>query len=83
MNLYDTMIAAIREHWKAHDNHMPQHFQLTEIAHRALNETRALVNQTMNFRQAPGWENEFQGVKIVRGDSNQMVSKDGAVVQLG
>lgn len=83
MQLYDLMIGALREHWAAHDKAYPQHFSLTRLAHDELLATRKLVTDTMNFRLPEGWQASFMGVKVVVGDSNHLVSKDGAVVQLG
>lgn len=77
-NIYDAMVAALREHWKAHDNAYPQRFELSQDAFSTLNETRKTVITTMNYTLRPGWENGFQGVPVAVGDGgNCMVDKDG------
>lgn len=82
-NIYDAMVAALRDHWKAHDNAYPQRFELTQDAFNALNETRKTVIATMNFTFRPGWENDFLGVPVaVSGAGSCMVDKDGNQVPL-
>ncbi|MFG5775923.1 hypothetical protein ACFIQF_02520 [Comamonas sp. J-3] len=83
MQLYDLMITALRDHWKAHDNVQPQHFQLTQMALDEFNATRKLVTDTMNFRLPAGWEAEFMGVRLLVGDNNALVAQDGTIVALG
>lgn len=82
-NIYDAMVAALRDHWKAHDNAYPQRFELAQGAFNALNETRKTVITTMNFTFRPGWENDFLGVPVaVSGAGSCMVDKDGNRVPL-
>ena len=77
-NIYDAMVAALRDHWKAHNTAYPQRFELTQDAFNALNETRKTVITTMNYTLRPGWENDFQGVAVAVADvGNFMVDKDG------
>jgi hypothetical protein len=52
--LYNHMVAALREHWTAHSQQYPQRFELTDAALRELNDTRKLVNDTMNYVLRPG-----------------------------
>lgn len=82
-NIYNTMIEALREHWKAHEGAYPQAFELSEELHRLLNETRKTVVTTMNYKFRPGWEGDFLGVKVVvTGGPSCMVDKAGSRVPL-
>lgn len=82
-NIYDAMVAALRDHWKTHDNAYPQRFELSQDAFNTLNETRKTVITTMNYTLRPGWENDFQGVSVVVADGGScMVDKDGNRVPL-
>ncbi|WP_313571049.1 hypothetical protein [Comamonas terrigena] len=82
-NIYDAMVAALRDHWKAHSNAYPQRFELTQDAFNTLNETRKTVITTMNYAFRPGWENDFLGVPVSVADGgNCMVDKDGNQVPL-
>lgn len=62
--LYNSMTAALQDHWKAHSNAYPQKFVLTEQAHQQLNNIRHLVSVVMVNKEPPGWENAFLGVPI-------------------
>lgn len=82
--LYNHMVNALREHWTAHGQQYPQRFELTEAALRELNDTRKLVNDTMNYVLRPGWDTVFHGVPLHTGAMvNTMVAADGAVHPLG
>ena len=82
-NIYDSMVSALREHWKANDNAYPQRFELTQVTLDALVETRRIVNDTMNFKKGAGWEGEFLGVPVVLStEGDAMIAKDGARVPL-
>ena len=76
-DLYDVLLAALRAHWQAHDNVYPQCFELTALDLQQFNAQRQLVNETMNFRQAEGWQREFHGVPLRQADSNNTVSVSG------
>lgn len=83
-SLYNHMVEALREHWKAHNNTYPQRFDLTDVALRALNDNRKMVNTSMNYVLRPGWEQEFLGVPLQAGQPvNAMVAADGTQVLLG
>ena len=82
-NIYDAMVAALRDHWKAHGNAYPQRFELSQDAFSTLNETRKTVISTMNFGFRPGWETYFLGVHVAVVDAgNCLVDKDGNRVPL-
>ena len=76
-NLYDSLVAALRAHWTAHGNTYPQHIELTAGDLQALNEERKLINDTMNFRQMPGWEQVFHGAQLQVGEVNCLVLASG------
>ena len=83
-NIYDSMVSALREHWKANDNAYPQRFELTQVTLEALVAARKLVNDTMNFKKPAGWEGEFLGVPLVLStEGDAMIAKDGTRVPLG
>ena len=82
-NIYDSLVSALREHWKANDNAYPQRFELTQVTLEALVAARKLVNDTMNFKKYPGWEKEFLGVPLVMStEGDAMIAKDGTRVPL-
>ena len=81
-DLYDALLAALRAHWQAHANTYPQCFELTPVDLQQLNAQRHLVNETMNFRQSPGWEHEFHGVPLRTADSNSTVTAAGERIPL-
>ena len=82
-NIYDSMVSALREHWKANDNAYPQRFELTQVTLDSLAATRKLVNDTMNFKKGDGWEQEFLGVPLVLStEGDAMIDKDGTRVPL-
>lgn len=78
--LYNHMVAALRAHWTAHSQQYPQRFELTDAALRELNDTRKLVNDTMNYVLRPGWEAVFLGVPVQGGAAvNALVAADGSL----
>ena len=82
-NIYDSMVSALREHWKANDNAYPQRFELTPVTLDSLAATRKLVTDTMNFKKGDGWEQEFLGVPLVLSpEGDAMIDKDGTRVPL-
>ncbi|MGN1055982.1 MAG: hypothetical protein ACI4QS_04610 [Comamonas sp.] len=76
-NLYDALVAALREHWKIHNNAYPQRIELTPEDLQALKQARQLVNQTMNFKLAPGWEESFHGTPVQAGNMSCLVDAQG------
>ena len=85
-NIYDSMISALREHWKANNNAYPQRFELTQSTFDGLLADRRLVNETMNYplNLKNGYEKEFLGVPVaVSVEGNAMVAMDGTRVPLG
>lgn len=76
-NLYESLLALLREHWKNHDNAYPQRFELTASDLQALLHERRLVNDTMNFKQVPGWESHFHGTPVQAADMSCMVDING------
>lgn len=84
MNLYDSMLGALREHWKANDNAYPQCFELTKMALEDLNTTRQTVKTSIGLKALAGDDFKmFHGVKLAVGDSNALIAKDGTRVPLG
>lgn len=84
-NIYDSMVSALRDHWKANANAYPQRFELTQATLDGLVSDRRLVNETMNFplNQKVGYEKEFLGVPIqVSADGNVLVALNGERVPL-
>ena len=77
-DMYEQIITAIHDHWKAHDNRYPQAIQLTERSWQELNAMRKLVNESMAFSPKPGWEQSLHGVHIERSaDTNAVLDEDG------
>ncbi len=66
-NLYEALIAMVRDHWKSHDNAYPQRIELNASDMQALLDERQLVNESMNFPLQPGWEHIFLGTPVQRG----------------
>jgi hypothetical protein len=81
-NLYESLLALLREHWKTHNNAYPQRFELTASDLQALLQERSLVNETMNFKQVPGWEGHFHGTPVQAADVSCMVDVHGQHVPL-
>lgn len=83
MTLYDSMLAALHEHWKANNNAYPQCYELTKIALDDLNAGRSLVRKSIGLKTLEGNDfHEFHGVKLVVGEINALVAKDGTRVPL-
>lgn len=76
-NLYEALIAILREHWKNHDNAYPQRIELSSCDMQNLMDARKLVIETMNFTQAPGWEQSFHGVPLQQADVTCVVDMNG------
>lgn len=84
-NIYDSMVSALRDHWKANANAYPQRFELTQATLDGLVSDRRLVNETMNFplNQKIGYEQEFLGVPLqVSEEGNALIVLDGTRVLL-
>lgn len=83
-NIYDAMVFALREHWKAYEGAPPQRFELTDDSLQALNEAREMVISAMSFTLKPGWEREFHGAPVVLTKfENCLVDKKGNRIPLG
>lgn len=77
-DMYEQIITAIHDHWKAHGNTYPQAIQLTQSSWSELNAMRRLVNESMAFTLKPGWEQSLHGVHIVRSaDINAVLDVNG------
>lgn len=76
-NLYDSLVEALRAHWKAHDNAYPSCIELTAADLQALNAERKLTHGTTNFKQAEGWEDVLHGAKLQVGPTSCMVLASG------
>lgn len=63
-NLYDALTTLLRDHWKQHDRAYPQCIELSANDLQSLNAQRQLVNDTMNFKLTPGWEESFHGTPL-------------------
>lgn len=84
-NIYDSMVSALRDHWKANANAYSQRFELTQTTLDGLVSDRRLVNETMNYplNLKNGYEKEFLGVPVaVSAEGNSMVALDGTRVPL-
>lgn len=79
-NLYDALIAILRDHWKTHDNAYPQRIELSASDMQALLEVRQLVNHNMNFKPQDGWETHLQGVPLQLGDVTCVVDVHGVPI---
>ena len=79
-NLYDTLIAILREHWKTHNNAYPQRIELSASDMQVLSDERALVNETMNFKLTDGWEASFHGTPVQLGDVSCVIDLHGAFI---
>ncbi len=84
-NIYDSMIDALREHWKANNNAYPQRFELTQSTLDGLLTDRRLVNETMNYplNLKNGYEKEFLGVPVqMSPEGNALIALNGSRVPL-
>lgn len=81
MDIYESMISALREHWKAHNNAYPQRFELMQSTCDEVAKQRALVVETMNYKTK--LLDDFLGVPIVvSAEGNAMVDADGSRLPL-
>lgn len=76
-NLYDTLIAILREHWKTHNNAYPQRIELSASDMQVLQAERVLVNENMNFKLNPGWEDSFHGTPVQLADVSCVIDLHG------
>lgn len=76
-NLYDALIAILRDHWKTHNNAYPQRIELSASDRQRLLDERVLVNETMNFQLTPGWEAHFHGTPVQVADVSCVVDIHG------
>lgn len=79
-NLYDTLIAILREHWKTHDNAYPQRIELSQTDLQALLAERKLVNESMNFKLSVNWEQSFHGVPVQAANVSAVVDINGQYI---
>lgn len=79
-NLYDTLIAILREHWKTHNYAYPQRIELSASDMQVLSDERALVNETMNFKLTDGWEASFHGTPVQLGDASCVIDLHGVCI---
>lgn len=77
-NLYDTLVAILRDHWKTHSNAYPQRIELSAHDMQQIRKDRILVNDTMNFKLPPDWEAEFHGTPVQAADVSCVVDVNGA-----
>lgn len=82
MSLYTAIVAAIRDHWKAHDGKYPQRVQLSSVDHAELMRDRKIV--TDHWGSTITDINSMLGVKIVEEPAgpSALVSVDGSLVPL-
>lgn len=76
-NLYDTLIAILRDHWKTHNNAYPQRIELSAHDMQVLRDERVLVNDTMNFKLPSGWEAHFHGTPVQAADVSSVIDVNG------
>lgn len=82
-NIYDTIVFALREHWKNHGGDSPQSFEISTQSFSELKKARQEVLLSLKCELPSGWEENFQGVQIAVVDGgNFMVDKDGNRVPL-
>lgn len=81
--IYESMVSALREHWKTNNNAYPQRFELLQVTLDALVKERTLVTETMNFKERTALGEDFLGVPLVASqDGNAMVAVDGSRIPL-
>ncbi len=83
MTLYDTMVSAIRAHWSQHDNAYPQCIELDAASLKDFIETRKVVRKGLGSPPSTEAVPTLLGVKLVPGDTNALIAKDGTRVPLG
>lgn len=76
-NLYDALTTILREHWKHHDKAYPQRIELSPSDVQTLYADRKLVNDSMNFKLQPGWEDTFHGVPVQQAELSAVVDVNG------
>lgn len=79
-NLYDTLVAILREHWKTYNNAYPQRIELSASDMQVLSDERTLVNETMNFKPTGGWQASFHGTPVQLGDVSCVIDLHGACI---
>jgi hypothetical protein len=82
-HIYETLVAALRGHWKAHAEAYPQKFILSPAQHRELTETVASVRK--GIAAAPADDPmKFMGARleIQEGSPGLMVAVDGVETPL-
>lgn len=82
MSLFNTMVNAIRAHWSEHNNSYPQCIELDAASLKDFIETRKVVRKGLGSPPSTEAVPTLLGVKLVLGDSNALVAKDGARVPL-
>ena len=83
MTLFDSMTNAIRAHWSQHDNAYPQCIELDGVSLKDFIETRNIVRKGLGSPPSTEAVPTLLGVKLVLGDSNALIAKDGTRVPLG
>lgn len=76
------MVSAIRAHWAQHDNAYPQCIELDPVSMKEFVETREVVRKGLAAKALPEGQQELLGVKLVVGESNALIGKDGTRVQI-
>lgn len=81
MCLYINIVSAIRTHWAENENAYPQAIELDQVSMTDFIEDRKVVRRSMAFSITdPG--PKIMGVKLVVGDGNVLIAKDGTRVPL-
>lgn len=82
--IYETLVGAIREHWKAHANQYPQKIVLSAAQHQTLLTQRKLGRVALGTDDDPETDS-FLGVPLEVDDSSPLtlVAVDGSAHQPG
>ena len=82
--VYDAAVAALRAHWKAHDDKQPQKLALSPSHHDELTKLRRIGLAGLNVSADTLDADRFMGVPIERRDDalGVLVSVDGAAMPL-
>ncbi|WPB54969.1 hypothetical protein [Xylophilus sp. GOD-11R] len=82
-NIYETLVGALREHWKSHENRYPQRFLLSTEQHRQLVEQRKTGRVALGDAGEPE-PDRFFGTPLLVDDASgsTMVTADGQTVSL-
>ena len=82
-HIYETLVTALRGHWKDHAEAYPQKFILSPAQHRELTETVASVRKGIAVAPAPD-PMKFMGAKleIQEGSPGVMLGIDGSETPL-